>query len=190
MLELSIPVQDCIAAVRVSAEVSAIALKGGACELKAPRRCKFCTRQGLHHKLERVSTRLGVLACTRGFCRLKVHVSKCSSCEQWVSQDGRAAHIVMLSTTSAATVSWARSVASGAAKGTALTTAVTRWLRTVHPETVAGVLPSEYPTRSGRVLRSIAMVAFKLMVLQLPPALFTCAHCVDADGRYKCVSAD
>lgn len=188
--ELPIPLHDCIAAVRANAVVRALALSGGEFELKAPRHCRFCAQRDVEHELLSASIRVGVVACTRGFCRMKVNVAKCSSCKQWVSQDGRGAHIVMLSTTSAATVTWARSMASGAAEGTALTTAVTRWLRTVHREVAAGVLPSSCPTRSGRVLRNIVMVALKLMVAQLPLPLFTCIHCMDADGRYKCVSAD
>jgi len=60
----------------------------------------------------------------------------------------------------------------------------------VRREMVAGVLPKESPTRSGRVLRSLVLVGLKLMVTDLPPALFTCLHCLDADGRYKYVSAD
>ncbi|KAK1858625.1 hypothetical protein I4F81_001226 [Pyropia yezoensis] len=92
--------------------------------------------------------------------------------------------------TSAATVTWMRSMAHDAADGAALTTSTTKWIRAVRRETVAGVLPSTNPTRSGRILRNIVVVGLKLMAADLPPELFTCVHCMDNDGRYKWVSAD
>ncbi|KAK1866321.1 hypothetical protein I4F81_008841 [Pyropia yezoensis] len=119
-----------------------------------------------------------------------VHVAKCSSCEQWVCRDGREEHIVLLTMTSAATVTWMRSMAHDAADGAALTTSTKKWIRAVRRETVAGVLPSTNPTRSGRILRNIVVVGLKLMAADLPPELFTCVHCMDNDGRYKWVSAD
>lgn len=35
-----------------------------------------------------------------------------------------------------------------------------------------------------------AAVGLKLITKDLPPELFSCAHCMDSDGRYKWVSAD
>lgn len=98
--------------------------------------------------------------------------------------------IIMLTTTTAAKMSWARSMAMSAAEGLALTTCTTRWLRVVLQEKAAGVSPSVFPTRSGRILWKIVLVAEKLMVSKLPAPLFPCHHCLQADGRYKVVSAD
>lgn len=186
---LPLPLHNCIAAVRLNGEVSALAAAGGVFSVPAPSRCLYCTSRGEEHELSNPSTREGVMVCSRGFCKTEVVVSKCSSCKQWVSRDGRDQHIILLTTTTAATVCWARSMASSAADGMALTTSTTRWLRAVRRGMVAGVLPQDCPTRSGRILRNIVLVALKLMVEQLPSALFSCHHCMDADGRYLCVSA-
>lgn len=67
--KLPIPLHDCIAALRVNADVAAMALTGGTFELKAPRSCHFCSMRGLDHELQGGSTRTGVLACTTGFCK-------------------------------------------------------------------------------------------------------------------------
>lgn len=66
------------------------------------------------------STRRGVIACSRGFCTMVVHVAKCSSCLQWVCRDGRDDHIILLTMKSAATVSWMRGMALNGAEGAAL----------------------------------------------------------------------
>ncbi|OSX74570.1 hypothetical protein BU14_0283s0004 [Porphyra umbilicalis] len=121
---------------------------------------------------------------------MEVHLAKCSSCLQWISRDGREEHIVLLTLTSAATVSWIRSMALQTSEGTALTTCTTRWARAVRREMVAGVQERGGRTRSGRVLRNLVLTGLKMMVTQLLPALFTCLHCMDCDGRYKFVSAD
>lgn len=187
---LRIPLHNCVAAVRVNAGVSAKTVSGGELVVPAPIRCDFCAARGKLHKLVEPSTRQGAVACTRGFCKMVVHVAKCSSCEQWVCRDGREEHLVLLTMTSAATVVWMRSMAHDASDGAALTTTTTKWIRAVRRETVAGVLPSTSPTRSGRILRNILVVGMKLMAVDLPPELFTCLHCMDGDGRYKWVSAD
>lgn len=121
---------------------------------------------------------------------MEVGVATCSSCRQWVSRDGREEHVILLTTTTAATVSWARSMAMSAAEGTPLTTCTTRWLRVVLREMAAGVLPRDCPTRSGRVLRTIVLVSVKLMVSKLPAPLFSCHHGMEADGGCKVVSAE
>lgn len=190
MSRLPLPLYNCIAAVRLNGEVAALAAAGGVLSVPAPSRCLYCTSRGEVHELSNRSTRDGVMVCSRGFCKMEVVVAKCSSCKQWVSRDGRDQQIILLTTTTAATVCWARSMASSAADGMALTTSTTRWLRSVRREMVAGVLPQDCPTRSGRILRNIVLVALKLMVEQLPSSLFSCHHCMDADGRYLCVSAD
>lgn len=190
MSRLPLPLHNCIAAVRLNGEVAVLAAAGGVFSVPAPSRCLYCTSRGEEHVLSSPSTREGVVVCSRGFCRMEVVMAKCSSCKQWVSRDGRDQHIILLTTTTAATVCWARSMASSAADGMALTTSTTRWLRAVRQEMVAGVLPQDCPTRSGRILRNIVLVALKLMVAQLPSALFSCHHCMAADGRYLCVSAD
>lgn len=187
---LPIPLHDCVAAVRVDAAVCARGESGQVFVLGAPQSCMFCARRGLEHKLSSRSTRIGALASTHGVCRMEVHVAKCSSYGQWVSKKGRDEHIVMLTMTAAGTAVWARSMALNASEGMALTTSTTRWLRTVQRRTVSGVLPWAEQTRSGRVLRDTVLVAVKLMAHDLPPELFSCHHCMDADGRYKCVSAD
>lgn len=187
---LRIPLHNCVAAIRLNAEVSAKTVSGEEFVVPAPKRCHFCAARGKPHQLILPSTRTGAIACTRGFCKMVVHVAKCSSCEQWVCRDGREEHIVLLTMTSAATVTWMRSMAHDAADGAALTTSTTKWIRAVRRETVAGVLPSTNPTRSGRILRNIVVVGLKLMAADLPPELFTCVHCMDNDGRYKWVSAD
>lgn len=187
---LPIPLHDCVAAVRFDADVSARVQARQVFVLGTPKSCLYCTQRGLEHELGSRSTRLGALACTAGFCRMEVHLAKCSSCEQWVSKEGRDDHIVMLTTTTAGTVVWARSMSLNASEGMALTTSTTRWLRTVQRRTVSGVLPWAEQARSGRMLRDIVLVALKLMARDLPPELFSCRNCMDADGRYKCVSAD
>lgn len=187
---LPIPLHDCVAAVRKDAAVTAMVISGGVLRLGPPRHCEYCTSRGKSHKLKGSVEKKGVIVSSGGFASLIVVVSKCSSCKQWVSKDGRDDHVVLLTTTTAATVSWARSICHEASDGTALTTSTTRWLRRVTHKTVAGVIPQGCPTRSGRTLRNIALTAMKLMVDDLPPSLFSCAHCMDADGRYKCVSGD
>ncbi|OSX77405.1 hypothetical protein BU14_0150s0017 [Porphyra umbilicalis] len=187
---LPLPLVDCVAAVRTNADVCALTVAGGVFKIPAPLRCGFCTDRDKPHELSGASTRMGAIACSRGFCKMEVGVAKCSSCLQWVCRDGRDEHVVLLTMTSAATVTWVRSMALTTSEGMSLTTSVTRWIRTVRRETAAGVLPGERPARSGRVLRSIVLIGLDLMVTNLPPALFTCRHCMDADGRYECVSAD
>jgi len=187
---LPIPLHDCVAAVRANAGIAAKALLGDVFVVPAPVRCEFCTDRGQSHTLSAPTTKLGVIVCTRGFCKMEVKVCKCSSCSQWVSRDGRDEHIILLTMTSAATVTWVRSMALATSDGLPLTTVTTRWLRSARREATAGVLPRAGPTRSGRALRSLVLVGLRLMATKLSPALFTCHHCLGADGRYKFVSAD
>ena len=188
--QLPIPLLDCVAAVRLNADVCAKTVSGGTLVVPAPSSCSFCTARGRRHDLSGSSNKVGAVACTRGFCKMEVHLAKCSSCLQRVSRDGREDHIVLLSVTAAATVAWVRSLALQASEGMSLTTCTTRWLRAVRREMVVGALPRSSPTRSGRTLRSLVLVGLKLMASDLPAALFTCVHCMDCDGRYNFVSAD
>lgn len=133
---------------------------------------------------------MGVIACSRGFCTLEVSVAQCSSCDQWVCRDGRDDHIVLLTMTYAATVSWVWSMELSASEGAALTTCSTMWIKSVRRESIAGVLPASAATRSGRVLRNTVLVGLKLMTMDLPPSLFESSHCMERDGHYNSVSAD
>lgn len=187
---LPIQLHDCVAAVRTDADVAAMVVSGAVFKLRRPRRCEYCTRRDKAHRRKRSLERKGVIASSRGFAKMSVMVSKCSSCKQWVSKDGRDDDVVLLTTTTAATVSWARAICHEASDGTALTTSTTRCLRRVTRQMVSGVIPQDCPTRSGRMLRNVALTALRLMVDDLPPSLFSCRHCMDADGRYKCVSGD
>lgn len=144
---LPIPLHDCVAAVRVNADITAKVLTGEVFVLPAPTRCGYCASKNVPHTLLQSSTRRGVIACTGGFCHMDVHVTKCSSCKQWVSRDGRDEHIVLLTLTTAGTVSWARAIAHDASEGTALTSSTVRWLRTVTRRVAAGVAPQTCPTR-------------------------------------------
>lgn len=114
---LPIPLHDCVAAVRVNADITAKVLTGEVFVLPAPTRCGYCASKNVPHTLLQSSTRRGVIACTGGFCHMDVHVTKCSSCKQWVSRDGRDEHIVLLTLTTAGTVSWARAIAHDASEG-------------------------------------------------------------------------
>lgn len=187
---LPIPLHDCIAALRANGRILAMALTSEVFVLQPPLRCHFRTDRGQRQTLAEPVKRSGVIACMRGFSTMEVNIAKCSSCRQWVSRDGRDEHPVLLTLTSAATVRWVRSMANATSDGTPLTTITTRWLRGVRQEMMAGILPQFSPTRSGRVLRSLLLVGLRFMVTKLPPKLFTCHHCLDADGRYKFVSAD
>ena len=185
-----IPLHEWIAAVRANGRISAMALTSEVFVVQ-PQVCfQFCTDRGERDILSEPVKRSGDIACMSGFCTMEVNISKCSSCRQWVSRDGRDEHLVMLTLTSAATVQWVRTMALAMSDGTPLTTVTTLWLRGVRREMVAGILPRSNPTRSGRVLRSLVLVGLKFKVTKLPPELFTCHHCMDADGRYKLVSAD
>jgi len=187
---LPIPLHDCVAAVSVNAEIAAKALLGDVLVVPSPVRCEYCTERGQEHTLSAPSTKPGVIVCTRGFYQMEVNVSKCSSCSQWVSRDGRDEHIILLTMTSAATVTWVRSKSLATSDGLPLTTVTTPWLRSALREATAGVLPRAGPTRSGRALRSLVLVGLRLMVTELSLAVFMCHHCLGADGRYNFVSAD
>ena len=74
--QLPMPLLDCVAAVRMNADVCAKTVSGGTLVVPAPSSCFFCTTRGRRNDLSGSSKKVGAVACTRGLCMMEVHLAK------------------------------------------------------------------------------------------------------------------
>ena len=146
--------------------------------VKAPCYCNEC---GEHRKeSSRKLFSEGILSSSYGPVRMQVETFKCGSeeCRSLVFEEGRRAHIVFYSLTSASTHAFMRrEVQAVVSAGIKITSRFENYVREKIEDRSSGLFPSQVRVRGIRTLTNLFALTLQLMVMDPPPQLFSCRNC-------------
>jgi len=189
---LPLPMYNCLKAVCVNLDVCELMRVGKPLVVQAPEQCNKCgTTKGTAELL----VEDGVIMCSGGYCKMELQSFECqkAECKARVYPDGREAGVVLLSSSTAATVKIMRDMAHAmTTSGSTFGACHRQWHSNYASTRDSGRYPSmaNVPTRSRQTITTLFWWTLHLMTKSPPLWAFTCCSCQDKDGRFRVLTAD
>jgi len=190
---LALPMYNCKKAVCANLDVCEMMREGKPLVVQAPPMCDKCgTPRGCD---TRVDVEEGVIMCSGGYCVMQLQSFMCTNaeCHMRVFPDGRDAGVVLLSSSTAATVTIMRDIAHAMTTGgSTFGSCYKQWHSNYASVRDSGRYPcmATVPTRSRQTMTTLFWWTLHLMTKSPPLWAFKCGSCQDKDGRFRVLTAD
>eukprot|EP00170_Pyropia_yezoensis_P002013 contig_8607_g2017 len=188
----SLPAFNCPRSVKIDMDICGSMQAGKMLRVSAP---VTCVRKHPAENKGDIKVDAGEIMCSMGFCGMELESFYCNhvDCCCRVYPDGREDCVVILSSSTAATVvvlrDMAREVTTG---GSTFGACYRRWHNKYSDLRDSGVYPAmmAIKPKSRQTVTGLFFLALKLLCKEPPLWAFRCNDCQDKDGRFRIVTGD